>query len=213
MEQVSVLIWGGATGQAKLLATIMEYWGHQLKLFVDVNQNATSPFPEIENVLGEKQIESRLQQGNLPSHFVVPVAGDGKARCNIADKLQKLGLHPLTLVHPRAWVAETVEIGAGCQILGMAAISEGAVLGRQTIINTNATVDHDSKLGEGVHVMPGATVTGLIDIGDHVTIGSNATILPRLKIGKGAIVGAGAVVTKNVPANTIVVGVPAVKKE
>ena len=41
------------------------------------------------------------------------------------------------------------------------------------------------------------------------SIGSSATIMCGVKIGENAVVGAGAVVTKNVPANTVVAGVPA----
>ena len=41
------------------------------------------------------------------------------------------------------------------------------------------------------------------------SIGSGATILSNLSIGENAIVGAGSVVTKNVTANTVVVGNPA----
>ena len=40
-------------------------------------------------------------------------------------------------------------------------------------------------------------------------IGSNATVLQGVTIGDGAIIGANAVVTKNVEANTVVVGIPA----
>jgi UDP-2-acetamido-3-amino-2,3-dideoxy-glucuronate N-acetyltransferase len=42
-----------------------------------------------------------------------------------------------------------------------------------------------------------------------VSIGSNATILCGITIGENALIGAGAVVTKDVPANTVVAGVPA----
>ncbi|WP_434716865.1 acyltransferase [Lacticaseibacillus paracasei] len=48
-----------------------------------------------------------------------------------------------------------------------------------------------------------------IVIGDHVWIGINATILKGVIIGSGAIVAAGAVVTRDVPANSLVAGVPA----
>ena len=41
------------------------------------------------------------------------------------------------------------------------------------------------------------------------SIGSNATIIAGVTIGEGALVGAGAVVTRDVPAHSIVAGVPA----
>ena len=46
-------------------------------------------------------------------------------------------------------------------------------------------------------------------IGNNVWIGSRAVVLPGVTIGDGAIVAAGAVVNRDVPANTIVGGVPA----
>ena len=48
-----------------------------------------------------------------------------------------------------------------------------------------------------------------IVVGNNVWIGGGATILAGVKIGPNAVVGAGAVVTKDVPANTLVVGNPA----
>ena len=46
-------------------------------------------------------------------------------------------------------------------------------------------------------------------IGDDVWIGANAVILPGVRIGDHSIIGAGAVVTKDIPENSIAVGVPA----
>ena len=46
-------------------------------------------------------------------------------------------------------------------------------------------------------------------IGNDVWIASRCVILQGVKIGDGAVIGAGAVVTKDVPENTIVMGVPA----
>lgn len=48
-----------------------------------------------------------------------------------------------------------------------------------------------------------------IVIGNHVWIGTRAIIMKGVTIGDGAVIAAGAIVTKDVPANTIVAGVPA----
>lgn len=48
-----------------------------------------------------------------------------------------------------------------------------------------------------------------IHINENVWIGANVTILQGVTIGSGSVIGAGAVVTKNIPKNSIAVGVPA----
>jgi acetyltransferase-like isoleucine patch superfamily enzyme len=48
-----------------------------------------------------------------------------------------------------------------------------------------------------------------IRIEDDVWIGMNVSILKGITIGQGSIIGAGSVVTKDIPANSIAVGVPA----
>ena len=48
-----------------------------------------------------------------------------------------------------------------------------------------------------------------IKIGDDVWLGGNVTILPGVNIGNNVVVGAGAVVTKDIPDNSLALGVPA----
>ena len=48
-----------------------------------------------------------------------------------------------------------------------------------------------------------------IKIGNDVWIGGNTTILPGVTIGNNVVVGAGAVVTKDIPDNSLALGVPA----
>jgi len=50
---------------------------------------------------------------------------------------------------------------------------------------------------------------GAINIGDNTHIGMNTIIMPNVTIGKNCIIGCGAVVTKDIPDNSVAVGVPA----
>ena len=50
---------------------------------------------------------------------------------------------------------------------------------------------------------------GQVIIEDNVWIGEGACILAGVTIGKNAIIGANSVVTKNIPANSVVAGIPA----
>lgn len=58
--------------------------------------------------------------------------------------------------------------------------------------------------GEVDTVEYGAPIT----IGDNCWLASNVTVCPGVTIGNGCVIGAGAVVTKDVPDNSLVVGVP-----
>jgi acetyltransferase-like isoleucine patch superfamily enzyme len=48
-----------------------------------------------------------------------------------------------------------------------------------------------------------------IEVGSHVFIGVNSIIMPGVKIGSHVVIGAGSVVTKDIPDNSVAIGVPA----
>jgi acetyltransferase-like isoleucine patch superfamily enzyme len=50
---------------------------------------------------------------------------------------------------------------------------------------------------------------GKVKIGNNVHIGLNTIIMPGVTIGDNVIIGCGAVVTKDIPSNSVAVGVPA----
>ena len=54
-----------------------------------------------------------------------------------------------------------------------------------------------------------ADIFGRITVGNNVHIGVNAIIMPNVVIGDNVIIGAGAIVTKDIPSNSVAVGVPA----
>lgn len=56
---------------------------------------------------------------------------------------------------------------------------------------------------------PSLEITKPIVVGDNVYIGVNSIILPGVTIGSNVIIGAGSVVSKDIPSNSLAVGVPA----
>ncbi|WP_288633368.1 DapH/DapD/GlmU-related protein [uncultured Megamonas sp.] len=79
-------------------------------------------------------------------------------------------------------------------------------IGNDVAISHDVTI-MDSDAHEGLWA--GYEKTKPIKIGNHVWIGTRVTILKGVTVGDNAIIAAGAVVTHDVPANSIVAGVPA----
>jgi acetyltransferase-like isoleucine patch superfamily enzyme len=111
-----------------------------------------------------------------------------------------------------------VEVGAGP--------NGSLVLGERVFINTGATVvaNHsiilgdDCLLGDLVAIFDSdhhplepsrPTRTAPVRLGSNVWVGRSSTILPGVTIGDHAVIAAGSVVTGDVPARTLMAGVPA----
>lgn len=100
-------------------------------------------------------------------------------------------------------VGKGVFLNSGCrfQDQGGIVIEDGALIGHNVVL---ATLNHGLDPEERHDLFPAP-----IHIGKNVWIGANATVLSGVTIGENAVIAAGAVVTKDVPANTVVGGVPA----
>ena len=119
-------------------------------------------------------------------HFAHHFHGDFKGKVTI-------GNHVFFQHHCHITVHEALTIGDYCLF------GEGVSIHDE---NHMVTAGDDPIADRGFVVKP-------IYIGKNVWIGAKATILPGVHIGDNAVVGANAVVTHDVPAYTIVGGIPA----
>jgi 2,3,4,5-tetrahydropyridine-2-carboxylate N-succinyltransferase/tetrahydrodipicolinate N-acetyltransferase len=120
-------------------------------------------------------------------------------------------------IEPGAVIRDQVEIGDNAVIMMGAVINIGAVIGEGTMIDMGAILGGRATTGKHCHVGAGAVLAGVIEppsadpvvLEDDVLIGANAVVLEGVRIGKGSVVAAGAVVIEDVPAGSVVAGVPA----
>jgi len=97
-------------------------------------------------------------------------------------------------------------------------IHPGARLGQGLFIDhgTGVVIGETTEIGEDVTIYQGVTLGGTSlekkkrhpTIGNGVVIGAGATILGPIRVGDNSRIGSGSVVVKEVPPNSLVVGVP-----
>lgn len=109
-------------------------------------------------------------------------------------------------ISSKVYIGNHSGIGIRAMIGGTTFIGDNVMMGRECIIVTrNHAFDRtDIPMRE-----QGFQKERPVFIGNDVWIGHRVTILPGSRIGDGVIIGAGAVVSGEIPAYTIVGGVPA----
>jgi serine O-acetyltransferase len=97
-------------------------------------------------------------------------------------------------------------------------IHPGAKIGERLFIDhgMGVVIGETAEVGENVTLLQGVTLGGTSlkrekrhpTLGDNVVVGAGAKIIGAFKIGDGSRIGAGSVVVREVPTNSVVVGVP-----
>ena len=130
---------------------------------------------------------------------------------------KRLKLKYLRIKNPiKYWSKKGLSIGNDCEIYPSANFGSEPYLislGHHVRINSGVIfITHDG----GVWVLRNLKedykdidLFKKIHIGNNVHIGTNAIIMPGVTIGNNCIIGCGAIVTKNIPDNSIAVGIPA----
>lgn len=140
--------------------------------------------------------------------FVVAISSPiGKEK--VVNILKQKGAQFVTLIHPRAIIYDSAEIGEGCVIGGMSTIGDSAKVGNFVHV-AGSIVGQDSIIDDF------STTTAFVNIasakiGKRVFIGSHSVILNGKIVGDDAFVCAGSIVMSNVKPCSKVMGYPAKK--
>jgi acetyltransferase-like isoleucine patch superfamily enzyme len=151
------------------------------------------------------------------------VVASGATVCTGAVVFAGARIGPGAIIGDQTHVRERAIVGAGTVIGRGSALGPAASVGARVRIQNSAwitgwtTVEDDVFVGPGVMTMnddtmgrldPGASLTGPV-LRRACRVGGGVLLTPGVEIGEEAFVGAGAVVTRDVPARTRVLGLPA----
>ncbi len=136
-------------------------------------------------------------------------------------------------IYATAKLGDYVQLGHNVMIRENVSIGDRSLVGTNTIIDGSCRIGKHVSLQSGVYIPTNSVVEDFAFLGPYcvltndkyvmqkptnlmgpkirkgASIGANAVIFPEVTIGEGAVVGAGSVVNHDVPAHTVVAGVPA----
>jgi sugar O-acyltransferase (sialic acid O-acetyltransferase NeuD family) len=208
MKKVIVV---GSGGHAKVVIDILTAMSRiQIAGVTSVDLAAGSVFCGYK-VLGNDSALPQLYSDGKFDELAIGIGGykDNELRTKIFTNLKSLGFKITTVVHPTAFVSNTVKLGEGCVIFPGVLLNTEVQIGYNSIVATGASIDHETIIGNNVLVSAGVTIGAYANIHDNALIALGVKIISGITIGAKTLIGAGSVVVKNIESNSVAMGVPA----
>ncbi|RLC52558.1 MAG: hypothetical protein DRH79_04735 [Candidatus Cloacimonadota bacterium] len=208
-----VIILGGIGNGSVIAAAIQDAnrRGHQEYEFAGYLNDRYNKNELIEGmpVLGKiKDAKRFANDGYYLVNTIYRIDGQ-QERIDLFESLNVPDSKLATFVHPFAYVAPRVNLGAGCVVMPNASISPGCSFGKCCLIMTGASVGHNTTIGDHCHFAAQSCISSFVHVNNGVHVGLNATIREKITLGTNSAVGMGAVLINDISDNEIWVGNPA----
>jgi len=200
MKERIVLIGGG--GHCKVVIDAIRKNGqYDIEGIVDAGLASGSSVSGVP-ILGGDEMLPDLYEKNVRNAFLgIGSIGDCSVRRRLYGLISDAGFNIPVIIHPKAVIADDVEIQEGTFVAASATVNPGTKIGRNVIINTSSSIDHDCRIEEFVHVAPGVTLSGGVSVGSESHIGTGANVVQNVKIGRNCFIKAGSLVKTDQPDN------------
>lgn len=191
----------GAGGHAKVVLSILDACKIEVVGVLDDDPSKIGQY-----VLGHRVVGASDMLADLDGQAFIAI-GDNRIRSEIAHTYPKFEW--ISVVHPTAFVHESVQIGVGTVVCAGAIIQPDTQIGVHAIVNTGASIDHDCIIGDYVHCGPGSRLAGNVVLEEGVFLGVGTSAIPGASVGAWSTAGAGAVILGSIPPFTTAYSVPA----
>lgn len=187
MDDKTLLILG-AGGHGKAVAEAALLSGHWQRIaFVDdrwPQLQTTFGWPVVADVAGLSAVAT-------VANAAIAAVGNNATRESWLKAISAVGLPLATVIHPRACVSASAQVGVGTAIMALAMVGVEVRIGEGAILNAGSTVDHDATLGDFAHLGVGVQIAGGVQIGARTWLQAGCCAGYRVVVPDGAQHGPG----------------------
>jgi len=209
MKQNIVIV--GAGGFGSEVAWLLEDSNfqnakYQLKGFVD-----DDPECQGEMMYGYPVVGTVEWLSQITEDICVAIAiGHPAGRFAIYNRLKKNPhISFPTLLAATAKCASSATLGDGCIICHGGLVMPHSTVGNFVTVNDYGAIGHHAVIGDFCAIGPVVQVCGHSVLGAFCDIGVKACVIENKTLGDNVTLGAGAIAVRDIPSNSLAVGVPA----
>jgi sugar O-acyltransferase (sialic acid O-acetyltransferase NeuD family) len=135
--------------------------------------------------------------------------GSPQTRKEVVQRLEKIGVNFVNVVHPITYISDSVILGRGVVVCAGTHLTPNTVIGDFVHVNVGCAIGHDVFVGPYCTISALVNINGYDRLDEGVFVGGGAVFIPKVSVGKWSTIGAGAVVIDDIPEGVTAVGVPA----
>ena len=199
-----IVILGGGNGAIQVREAALSNSNLAIVGVLDDRNNSLEPLgvPTLGPL--DQDVALRLYQAGSFDGVVLSISSRMDLRAQWREFCASNGIPMVSVVHQRAFIAPSAQIGAGSLIMDSARVGAYARLDENVFVSAGTDIEHHCVVGADTTFGPGVFLSGGVTIGSSCVFGSVIAVEPGVTIGAHSIVASGSVLTSDVPERSIV---------
>lgn len=112
--------------------------------------------------------------------------GNPDLRSKLMTLLDSVGVTPVTLIHPTAYVSPSARLQQGCCVEPNATVQTGTFLGKATFVSSGAVIRHDATVRDFCHIDCNAVVESCAVVPASTKVSCNS-VFPKAQGAMGGV--------------------------